>query len=83
MHNANEQDAKKARETGVLEENLMYKDAGGVCVHGKKMSGGVTQCAKDKFGPNWIIAERADGELRLVNILSVQPILPKGPAQTP
>lgn len=78
MKSANFEDVKKAQETAVLEEDVMYQHPLVGKVHGKQWIGGAPGfCNKD-----WHVAETTDGRLVMIEISIIKPIL-KGPSTTP
>lgn len=79
MRNATIEDVKKARETGKLEENVMYKH-GANLVHGKAFHDAFRYCCEVYTG--MVVAESNEGKLTGVYLKLLEPIR-KGLAQQP
>ena len=75
VRNATTKDVKKAKETGVLEENVMYGSSAGR-VHGKRMA-----LSLEVYREGSVIAETSDGLLCVVRLDCLSSI-PTGPAIT-
>lgn len=82
MKNASVEDVARAKETGKLEENVMYNYFG-LKVHGKRVVPPLSAFLKSECGSSMNIAETDEGEIMRVDTAFLSGPKQKGPAKQP